>query len=176
MLSLEWSRVDLSDDRAVISLPASKSKNKRPRMLVVEDELLALLQRRATDRAASTLVFHRDGRPIRDFRATWEHACTTAKVEGLLFHDLRRSAVRNMVRARVPEKVAMQVSGHETRSIFDRYNVVSDDDIAAATRAVSRYVAREQGKGPRPVPLHPDAHTSRTVEADRPTGTTGDTV
>jgi integrase len=88
-------------------------------------------------------VFHRGGRKIKRFSKSWARACKAAGQGGLLFHDLRRSAVSNMTAAGVDQAVAMRVSGHKTASVFQRYRIVDVDDTAAALAKTADAVRRE---------------------------------
>jgi integrase len=86
-------------------------------------------------------IFHRNGQPIREFRKSWKSATRKAGCTGLLFHDFRRSGVRNLRKAGVREIVAMQLSGHRTRAVFDRYNIVDESDVREALQKVGQYRA-----------------------------------
>ncbi len=67
-----------------------------------------------------------------NFREEWTTAVKAAGMTGLLVHDLRRSAIRNLIAAGVPEKVAMSISGHKTRAVFDRYHIIDSADVVNA--------------------------------------------
>jgi integrase len=89
-------------------------------------------------------VFSRAGKPIKDFRKAWEDACTRAGVGDALLHDMRRSGVRNLVRAGVSEKTAMKISGHRTRNVFDRYDITSEKDLGEAMKKVQTHLNRKK--------------------------------
>jgi integrase len=137
ILKLEWRDVQ----EGVIRLRPEASKTKESRVLVLVGEIAEVIERRRAARfELSPYVFHRDGKRIRDFRKAWRRACRLAGVEGRIFHDFRRTAVRNMVRAGVPEKIAMSISGHKTRAIFDRYNIINEQDIREGMLKTQEYL------------------------------------
>lgn len=93
-----------------------------------------------TQRFGCDLIFHRAGESGGTFYKRWKHACSTAGVAGKIPYDLRRAAVRNMIRAGVPERMAKSISRHRTQSIFDRYNIVSEEDLREAVIRTTAYV------------------------------------
>jgi integrase len=151
MRALEWRDVDLTGK--VVRLRPEISKNKDGRLLPLEGELIILFVRAKDQRQLNCpYVFHADGQKIGDFKKAWKTACNKAGLKGTLVHDLRRTAVRNMVRAGVRERVAMTLTGHKTRSIFDRYNIVSEADLHQASKQIQSHL-EEQPKTSVIVPL-----------------------
>ncbi len=156
-----WEQVNL--DEALIRLEGEQTKNSEPRTIPLPDVLIAMLKR---------LPKHGPVFDATNLRKVWHKACTDAglgtltKVEGkpdpryngLTIHDLRRSAIKNLMKAGVNEKVAMSISGHKTRDVFDRYHIVDTEDVVEAMRRVQR-AAKETNLVP---------NGERTVKTIRP--------
>jgi integrase len=142
VLSLRWEQVSISDRQ--VRLDPGTTKNDEARTIPLTGELYESLRMqkeiRDTKYPTCVWVFFRKGKRFRSFYGSWLSACERAGVPGLIFHDLRRSGVRNLVRVGVPEKVAMAISGHKTRSVFDRYNIVNDQDLRDAARKLGNYL------------------------------------
>ena len=121
----------------------------------LEGELGAIIERRrsaqmlkdgnGTNRLAE-FVFHRDGQPIGDFRKAWATARKKANVDHKLFHDLRRTASRNMIVAGVPQAVAMKITGHRTDSMFRRYAIVNEEQKREALAKTQKHLAASAGR------------------------------
>lgn len=145
ILPLEWRNVDVR--LRVVRLDAVSTKNGETRELPYGDvpELVRLFEelRAETTKAEQAdgkiipSVFHRAGRPIRDFRAAWQSACKAAGCPGRIPHDLRRTAVRNLDQAGVSQALAMQITGHKTASVYRRYRIVSSQDLKLALGKLS---------------------------------------
>ena len=123
ILGLTWDEID--EAGGVIRLSPGRSKTLVGRILPISPPIAEALARRRSRRDPdSPLVFHRDGIPVRRWRTAWRTACQAAGVPTRFLHDCRRTAARNLIRASVPERVAMLLTGHKSRAIFDRYNII----------------------------------------------------
>ena len=147
-MGLRWDAVD----RAAREVRLRTSKNGEGRVLPLQDDLWNLMERRWAARTIeqkdgttkmSELVFHRSGEPIVDFRKPWNEAFAAAKVPRRIFHDLRRTAVRNMIRAGVGQSIAMSISGHKTVSMFTRYNITNAADKLDALKKTAAHLATQ---------------------------------
>jgi integrase len=108
---------------------------------MLSEPLRAVIERRLQQQLAEQpLVFHTRSRGIRDWRKAWGRATREAGCPGVLFHDIRRTVVHNLVRAGVPERMAMAVTGHKIRDVFDRYDMVTEWDVTLAAAQLASYV------------------------------------
>jgi integrase len=147
--TLAWAQVDLQ--QGIVRLEVGETKNDEARTVYLDDELKEIFRHqweiRKKLRTALPYVFlNHDGTDrVKRFDKAWRTACKKAGIGVRRFHDFRRTAVRNMVRAGIPERVAMMISGHKTRSVFDRYNIVSDADLKLAAQRQAAYLETQMG-------------------------------
>ena len=148
VLALTLRQVDLK--AGTLRLEPGTTKNDEGRTVYLPVDLKALVAAqvervRALERRTGQIIpflfphlkGRRAGERIKDFQRVWRSACKKAGVPGMLRHDCRRTAVRNMVNAGIPERVAMTVTGHKTRAVFDRYHIVSPGDLQEAARKLT---------------------------------------
>jgi len=132
---------------ATACLEPGTTKNKEARAFPFTTELREILESQKAKSEAlrkkgiiTPWVFfieergNRCGKRIGDFKRNWNSACMAAGIPGRIFRDFRRTAVRNLVRAGIPERAAMEMTGHKTRNVFERYNIVSEGDLFEAAR------------------------------------------
>ena len=150
LLNLEWSDVELNGDPPLFTLWPGETKNNDGRTLPILGEMLDTLRALKLEHdekwpKATHVFLNESGKPLKYhmMRDAWNDACTRAGVPGLLFHDLRRSGVRNLRRAGVSQKVAREFSGHKTDSVFDRYNISDFQDLKEAAAKLGKFLGRK---------------------------------
>jgi integrase len=139
ILKLRWDQVDWNTN--LIRLERKQTKAKQARVAPLYGELRGWLEMAyAAREKACPFIVSWKGAGISEVKTAWNKARQRAKVPGLLVHDLRRTAVRNMIRADIPEKQAMRISGHKTRSMFDPYDITDERDIQLAGQKLAHYL------------------------------------
>ncbi len=161
VLTIEWRQVDFK--ACEVRLDPETTKNREGRVFPMTDDLRRLLEAQHKEHLrlksggfivprvfVRMVAKGRNGtkepRPIQAFTKAWKTACAAAGCPGRIPHDLRRTAIRNMVRRGVPERVSMQLAGHKTRSVFERYNIVSDGDLRTAALQLQGLTGAEKGQ------------------------------
>ncbi|NLD36770.1 MAG: site-specific integrase [Desulfatiglans sp.] len=160
VVNITWDMVDI--DNGVITIPPGMTKNKKGRHYYMPDNILEMIrdiwskrvERIRINESAPDYVFTNKNYTdrIKDIRSAWENSCKRAGLNGKLKHDFRRTAARNYVRAGVPQRVAQELLGHQTASIFSRYNIVSDQDLRDAVKKQMEYMNNQTKNRPIEIP------------------------
>ncbi len=143
--AIQWDQVDW--DQGFITLDSEHTKTGYARAVpILEGDMQQWLWWSKENAEGGDFVFHHGGAPIKEFRKAWKNACELAGVPELKFHDLRRTAVRNMRRSGVPQVVRMRITGHRTDSMERRYNIVDIEDIQSA-KVLMQQKTKPEGSG-----------------------------
>jgi integrase len=148
-----------------LSSQGKTTKNKKPRYLPVYGDMQAEIEMAMSlGDPKCPLLVQREGKPVFDFEKSWKTACELSGVDETIFHDFRQTAVTNMVEAGYSEKDAMEISGHRTRAIFDRYNIVSTKRIRSLSEKMEIFpMAKEAELTGQPV-LDTGARQKRSIQ------------
>jgi integrase len=134
-------------ERGIMRLDKGTTKNGEAHKFPIIPELAEVLEplrRTATERGFKLVFCYAEsGAPIRDFRGAWVKACEQAGIGKRLFHDFRRTAARALIRAGVSEPVAMDMLGHKTRSVFERYAITDETVLSEAGGKLAAHLSAE---------------------------------
>ncbi|PKN66313.1 MAG: hypothetical protein CVU57_06480 [Deltaproteobacteria bacterium HGW-Deltaproteobacteria-15] len=144
IFNLTWDKVELK--QGYIDLEAEDTKTKQPRRIYLNEEVLEILTRLNKVRHLKhSFVFSYEGSPIKSIKTCLKRACTDAKIEDFHFHDLRHTFNTMMRKAGVPRSVIMQLTGHKTSAMFERYNTVDEEDAKDALRKLKKFLDGPEG-------------------------------
>jgi len=144
VLGLRWSQVNLK--LGVIKLSAEDTKTEEPRTVFLTSRVREVLEAQPRHIKTDWVFTNPETEEAwKDIRKVFGRACKAAKLTGVWFHDLRRSFVTNARRRGVPESVVMKMSGHRTRAVFERYNIVEEDDLRDAVKRIEAGIAKSGG-------------------------------
>ncbi len=142
-------KIDLNAKR--IDLPGRTTKNKKARFLPIYGDMGPEIEMAiAAGTRECPLLIQNGGEPVYDWEKAWATACKAAGVSGALFHDLRRTALTNMIEAGLSEKEAMEISGHKTRAVFDRYHIVSERRLKEMAGKLEVHLKAKDDDKPQP--------------------------
>lgn len=143
LLQIRWAWVDTKEGFIRIPQKGRKNRKPKPTLLPIYGDVREHLEGQPR---TSEFVFSRGPKVIKDFRASWTAACKRAGVPGLLFHDLRRTAARNMRRAKFDESLIMKITGHKTAAMFRRYDIKDERDIKDLGDGMETYLRGRRAK------------------------------
>lgn len=168
VFGLEWTQVRFDRRERVVFIQLADSKAGEPRLIAMSGDLYSVLldwhQHTTEHFPCCRWVCHRKGKKLSSLKTSWKNACvklglgtftkpdakyaTQKGYVGPLLHDFRRTGVRNSVRAGVPDKIALKISGHKTRAVFERYNIVNEADLIEAGRRIVQHHENRHGGTP----------------------------